>query len=296
MPMQEYDIDDKYFKKIRKLALLTSASSVATFVLVCLLIAVGIGFEYAIPLILMVLSQFVYPLYFIIRLWNIRYEDILSDENGLWYKYQSKEIGLVRWASIHKLKGNFLIGRVNLLGADDEMLLGVSHHLNGFEQLRERLFEQVKPNYKDALPNYFLSGFAHHIVYAVVVTAFLLSGSIAVWYNSTLEPEFSVLSVIYIVTTLCIIGTIGLYLFSICHISITDNQLVINRPIKKQYINFSDIESVNLVDNCSGPKRVTVVSITTSDKKIVQIKWFQKDYHIFYLTLLNAIECCKSVV
>lgn len=212
----------------------------------------------------------------------------------MWYKYQSKETGLVRWETIHKIGRNLFLARLNLLDSDDKVLTRVSHHVNGFEQLRGRLFEQVRPNYKDNLPDYFLSGFAHHIVYAVVVTAFFLFGGIAVWYNSTLEPELSALSVICVATTLCIIATIGLYLFSVYRISINDNRLVIIRPIKKQYINFSDIVSVNLVDISVEPKRNTVVSITTSDKKVVVIKWFQEDYHVFYLTLLNAMERYKS--
>lgn len=61
--MQIYNIDDKHLKIVRKLALLLYASSVATFILVCLIIAAGIGSGSAIPIIILALAQFIYPVY-----------------------------------------------------------------------------------------------------------------------------------------------------------------------------------------------------------------------------------------
>ena len=220
----------------------------------------------------------------------LSYTDITLDEDGLWYKKETKETGLIPWKHVYKLKDNLITQSLDVLDKNGSRLIRLEYELNDFILLRDRLLEKVEDNYKDDLSDCFPPGIMHHLISALILTVFL-APCLYVYY---LSPEWVLL--FSLLPVICALVFFYFYLTSEYRITVKDHQLVILSLARKKSIDFADIKSVNLIDQYDEAIKGSKVSISIRGNKDIllhdmfELEWPRVDTYALYLTLKNAVE------
>lgn len=180
------------------------------------------------------------------------YPAIDADDDGLWQAKRGKAAGLVRWGDGVALRDRW--GRLDVLDAQGNRLIGVSKRLTNVEKLAERLFLAIPADegaraarrFDGVMPHtgqkHFRDGW--RVLYAPITEQYPLIFMLAAFWNGA-TPE-----IVYLVyLALPILAGIILYIM-LCQtdygVDITPGGITIRTLLRRKHLRWTDIAGIYL--------------------------------------------------
>ncbi len=208
--------------------------------------------------------------------------EICTDNDGLWYKYIGKEIGLISWKQIAFSKQSVCSNSIYLSDTSNKALINIDLGLKNIHQLRLIIAEKITNNHNIELSNtpdknetYVLGFFT-----LFLLLIFSLLSKYTLFYKFFFAMTFS----------FCLTSFITyIFISTIYKINLKNNLIELQFPFKKVEIPLSNIKKISLT-NSKNP----TIKILTANKKTYKIKYKsisntteQIDIYIIYKILLK---------
>ncbi len=214
---------------------------------------------------------------------KLPYVDIIIDDDGLWYKHKQKKHDLVPWKKIDKLKERAYRQCLDVLDSSGRKLIRVEYQLNNFDTLRSILNEKAIDSNQNPQRTHFSKSALYHLFYAGILTGFSWMG---LYVGRNVNPMFG-----YVGTGILFVIILHEYLVTAFCLDMTGNGLTIIYPIKKRFILYSDISSVEMVDTFhKGSRHPEVWLKTKNTKKPYKFNQLGVDANILYVALKKAMK------
>lgn len=214
---------------------------------------------------------------------KLPYADIVTDENGIWYKHLGKEQGLIPWGEISKVKERAYLQCLDLLSVQGNRLLRVEYQLIDFEVLRHILNENISIESPEFNRSSFSKGVLYHLFYLVGVLGFSALG----WYVGANENPI----LGYGAMSALVVFIVYEYVVTATEIKVSNDAFEIAYPVGKRIIKFSDVTDIQITDEFHQGNRIPEVwIISNKSKKPFKLKQLGVDSNILLAVLRKAIQ------
>jgi len=205
---------------------------------------------------------------------------LATDDEGIWYGYQDREKGLVRWEQIVNVRERPVMQRLELLDSDGHVLIRVEYQLIGFEQLRNTIHRKVD----------IAATFAGQTCFGCSTGNDWLSiGSLAVWPGLGIYVGLTSSPVIGLAAVVLSIVIGWEYLTTATSVEVHSNAIEINYPTAKRRLNFAEIQDIRLSDRRYRGNRVQDVLIfSRNSAKPHKLKQLGVDATVLFALLCKA--------
>lgn len=211
---------------------------------------------------------------------NLKYVDVLLDDEGLWLKHKDRDGNIIKWCEIA-----FLFDRSNLQSLDIQdinhnLLLRIGYDLEGFETLKGILLEKMpktKKNTDEAFS--FNKHPLHHVSYAAI-SIILTGAGIYLGMNGSAELGYgmALLSIVIAYE----------YFTTVYHIAIVNKRALILYPMRRMEFTAKDIKAVKSSYNTFKGKIYPQVELSvTGTNKSMKFKHLGKKANSVYSALNN---------
>lgn len=208
----------------------------------------------------------------------IPYSGIVIDDDGLWYKHETKEKGLVPWDEIANIKRHSWLLCTDVFNSNDQRIMRVYHGLTDFYDLQEMLLEKARKNKEGDFPESFSKGHFHHFVHASAI--FFLLTVAAIFGVVGLNDAGAILPAIAVL--LCCFVFVVKYLLYAYRVEINGEYIIVQFPLRRKLFGVSEIDTIE-IDYGSE------VTVLTRDKKKYQLN-MDADGLMLYMALKQAKE------
>lgn len=184
---------------------------------------------------------------------RIPLQAIAADDDGLWYAHQDKAAGLVPWRDIAKVRERKMLQRLELLDAQGTTRMKLENQLVQFGQLRDLVAKQTAESIElPQLPVTYGKAVSNNVLMGVALVAVFLVGL----YLGEIKPLYGYLGVALFA------GTTGYqYLTSVYKIVVTQEQLIVHYPTVTRIYSYSDIDSIQIIDQYDQGRRSSEVCV-----------------------------------
>lgn len=172
----------------------------------------------------------------------IPYSDIVIDGDGLWYKHETKEKGLVPWAKIANLKRHSWLTCTDVFNSNDQRIIRVYHDLTDFDKLHDMLLEKARKNKEGDFPESFSKGHFHHFMHVSAIL-FLLTVA-AIFGIVGLNNTDAILPAI--VGLLCCVVFVVKYLLCAYRVEINGEYIFVQFPLRRKRLDVSEIDTIEI--------------------------------------------------
>ena len=218
-----------------------------------------------------------------VSLKKLPYADIVTDDDGLWYKHKRKEQDLVPWGSIAKVKERSYMQCLDVLDSSGSQLIRAEYQLNDFETLRNLLNERVSQTSHEELRTHFSKSIFYHIFYVSCVIGFSWLG---LYVGNTDNPVVG-----YVGMSIVVVMIVYEYLVTAYRLIINERGVIVSYPLSERSVNYSDITNIEVTDTFHKGARHPEVRLNTSQgKKPYRLKKLGVDANVLYLALHKAME------
>lgn len=164
------------------------------------------------------------------------------DTEGIWYTTIGRDTGLIPWDELHAVREGTLTLALKLYNASDEKLMRVEYQLQGFDTLRDILYDHVvDPHRTPDFPSTYTKDRHYHPAYAAIMALLVLFGIVVGTVGK------SVLGV-FIIAILAIMLAYD-YLWSVYSITLHEQYLQIRYPLSSHRIKYADIAKLDMTDS-----------------------------------------------
>lgn len=219
--------------------------------------------------------------------WNmlkkLPYTNIVADDDGLWYKHESKEHGLLRWEDISRIRERAARQCLDIFDRSGRRRIRVEYQLDRFETLRRLLNDKAHLSNDAARPGEFSKGAVYHLFYGACVLGFALLG-LYVGRNGSPVLGFGGMS-------LMVAAIIYEYMKTAHRLEITPRGLTVHYPLRKKFISYVDIIDIDMADTFHKGARYPEVRVFS--KKATKPYAFQRmgaDANVLYVALNKAMK------
>ena len=190
---------------------------------------------------------------------RIPLQAIAADDDGLWYAHQDKAVGLVPWRDITKVKERKILQRLELLDVQGTARMKLENQLVQFGQLRDLVIKQIAGSLEyPQLPVTYGKAVSNNVLMGVALAAVFLAGL----YIGEIKPLIGYLGAAFFATM-----TGYQYLTSIYKIVVTPEQLFVHYPTVTRTYSYSDIDSIQIIDQYDQGRRSSEVCVFLKQAK-----------------------------
>lgn len=213
---------------------------------------------------------------------GLPYADIVTDDEGIWYKHLGKEQGFIPWRDISKIKERAYMQCLDLLDSNGDLLLKVEYQLLGFEILRGIIFEKVNHSGPELSRKEFKKGALYHIYQISGALVFLVLG---LYVGADGAPILG-----YGAMSLMVAFIVYEYLTTAYGIRISADSFEVLYPIGNRLIGHADVSEMGIVDEFHKGSRLPEVWIVSlKAKKPFKLKNLGVDSNILLSVLQKAL-------
>lgn len=214
---------------------------------------------------------------------GLPYADIVTDEEGVWYKHLGKEQGLTPWGNISKVKERAYMQRLDLIDLSGGLLLKVEYQLLGFEILRSIIFENIDNESPDLSRKEFKKGILYHVFQ---ISGVLVFSALGIYVGADGNPILG-----YGAMSLMITFIIYEYLTTAYGIRVRADSFEVLYPIGSRLIDCSDVSEMGIVDEFHKGSRLPEVWIVSLKvKKPFKLKNLGVDSNVLLSVLQKALQ------
>lgn len=222
---------------------------------------------------------FIIPFVFIIKtIISMSKFTIVTDDDGLWYKYQTKNNGLIPWENICSIKERSLKQCLELYDSNKKKMIRIEYQLEGFNQIRDVVVSKLSKNIKDSLPREFKKEAIYKILNNVSCLLFI---ALAVYLYREAGIIYGVMGFIF-----------GCYLIfhslliSISKVTIDINCLYIHSPLRKRVIGFNEIKNISYKSEKYKGNDIHFVSLKLKHgRKAIKLNGLDIEPNVMFLSL-----------
>lgn len=184
---------------------------------------------------------------------RIPLQAIAADDDGLWYAHQDKAVGLVPWRDITKVKERKMLQRLDLLDAQGTARMRLENQLVQFGQLRDLVTKQIAASLEyPQLPVTFGKAVSNNVLMGAAIAAVFLAGL----YLGEIKSLFGYLGAAFFAAI-----TGYQYLTTVYKIVVTQEQLFVHYPTVTRIYSYSDIDSIQIIDQYDQGRRSSEVCV-----------------------------------
>jgi TRAP-type C4-dicarboxylate transport system permease small subunit len=207
---------------------------------------------------IMISSTFGLMTYFSLKtILSFKKYDISLDGDGIWRSYQSKCIGLIKWSEINIFREYQYLQKIQLLNLKNEKLIDIHYQLSNFSNLRDKLVENIEPNFNHAEPFTLYAPLTFHL--------FWLGGSIA-WPYLFYQTFALEMNVLYAIPPLfCTLVFIFVYTRSIIKITFDESKAKSFTFFKKEYYPYDKIQEVKIQEDSEDGSRFMMLLVVMNN-------------------------------
>ncbi len=204
--------------------------------------------------------------------------DIAIDDDGLWYKHETKEKGLVPWDEIANIKRHSWLLCTDVFNSNDQRIMRVYHGLTDFYDLQEMLLEKARKNKEGDFPESFSKGHFHHFIHASAI--FFLLTVAAIFGVVGLNDAGAILPAIAVL--LCCFVFVVKYLLYAYRVEIDGKYIFVQFPLRRKLLGVSEIDTIEI-------DLANQVTVLTKRQKKYRLN-MDVDGYMLYMALNQAKE------
>lgn len=212
--------------------------------------------------------------------------DISLDGVGIWRSYQSKGIGLIKWSEIKIFREYQYLQKIQLLNIKNEKLIDIHYQLSNFSDLRDKLVENIEPNFNHTEPFTLYAPLTFHL--------FWLGGSIA-WPYLFYQTFVLEMNVLYAIPPFfCTLVFIFVYTRSIIKITFDESKARSFTFFKKEYYPYDKIQEVKIQDDSEDGSRFLMLLVIMNNGDAFKLPKLSSNVLETYFKLTALINKNKA--
>ena len=211
---------------------------------------------------------------------------ITADDDGLWHTRDGKTRGLLRWADIGRIRERAGQQCLEIFDRTGRKRIRVEYQLNGFEALRNRLYENIPLSGDGVRRRDFSKNLVYHLFYWACGIGFSWLG-LYIGQNGSPVLGFGGMSLLVMVL-------VYEYLKTVFRVEIRPQGLTVFYPLRGKTIPWADITGIDMADTFyKGARHPEVRVFTKNSKKPFQFRQLGVDANVLLAALKQAWKEAK---
>ena len=190
---------------------------------------------------------------------------ISVDEDGMWPTIRDKNVALVKWDSVARLREREIMQRLEALDSSGRVIARLEYQLQDFQRLRGIVLQRTKliQSAVSASGVYQKSKW-HHVFSLGTIICFAALG----WYVGQIRPLIG-----YLGMAILIVGIAWDYWMTPFRLRVTCSALEVHMPCRRQYVPRQRISHIEIDDELINHAKHPVVTMYLVDgSKPIQLK------------------------
>lgn len=275
------------FKHTKKHTVVIKGTLVALIVILCFMLGITFGEENDEVTSFILIACIAVIAFFTIQTWSTLKKlpnvDIVTDDDGIWYKYLGKDQGLIPWGKISKISERTMAQCLYLSSPDGTKLLRVEYQLTNFDVLRCILCEKINTKTSELEYSTFTKGWLHHLYFFCFIIILFSLGLYFSISGGNRYFEYGGIIFLFVICT-------HEYVFTAYSVHINNTSLEICYPTGKKRVQFSDVTNLYITDEFENGYRLPEIWIISNKyKKPFKLKKLGVDSSLLFIALRNAL-------
>lgn len=204
---------------------------------------------------------------------------ISLDTEGLWYAHLKRDRALIPWDRVHTVSEGGFTQALKLYDQDGTRLMRVEYQLNGFEKLRDILYDHVSEQLPALeFPSTYSKNRGYHLLYGTALAILILACLTAALLGGSMLGAI----ILAIVTAMLAFD----YLWSAYSLTVHEQHLEIHYPLSTHRLTYTNIDSVDMTGSFHrGYRQPEIRIIAKSGEPPHKLKRLGIDTNVLYRLL-----------